>query len=221
MKNFTVCWYPDFPDRTLAGELTGIHKDFKTAVDYIGPLSRFTRSQSREKVYDVVAVFSGPEPQRTILENIVMPQLKNSGLKYFVVRGLPSAHRKLAEEHTIDFLTSNKLQQLLESGEVVLARSGYSTIMDLAALSKKAIFIPTPGQTEQQYLAKRLMDMGVVYCVQQDSFDLSVAMQEAARLPGLNGYRSDNSLFNNALDRIIKLKQDSSQKISLTGKINV
>jgi len=54
----------------------------------------------------------------------------------------------------------------------VISRSGYTTIMDLAVLEKKAYFIPTPGQNEQEYLAKRLTKLGIVPSCKQADFKL-------------------------------------------------
>jgi uncharacterized protein (TIGR00661 family) len=188
MRKFTRCWVPDFSDEhSLAGALISFGKiDPAIKIDYIGPLSRFVPSGYHEKKYDVVAIFSGPEPQRTLFEDIVVPQLETSGLKFFIVRGKLSPSPAAPGSNCADFLTSPDLQRLIESSALVIARSGYSTIMDLSALGKKAILVPTPGQTEQEYLAQRLMEKKVVICVLQDKFDLLAAVENAKLFSGFS-----------------------------------
>ena len=56
--------------------------------------------------------------------------------------------------------------------------------MDLAKLGKKAFFIPTPGQYEQEYLAKKLKKQGLVPFAKQESFKL-YNLQEINMYKGL------------------------------------
>lgn len=84
----------------------------------------------------------------------------------------------------VNFLPAEALQAEIERSEVVIARSGYSTVMDMHALGKKVIFIPTPGQTEQEYLGRRLRDLGIAVMVAQDSFQLATALAELRRVRG-------------------------------------
>jgi uncharacterized protein (TIGR00661 family) len=193
MKRFGLCWLPDYAgDNSLAGELLSFGKTGNEIPHrHIGPLSRFRRTlDGDKKKYDVVAVFSGPEPQRTILENRVLPQLQHSGLNYFVVRGVLNNPTPLPDLNCVNFLTTESLQQLLESTELVIARSGYSTVMDMAALGKKAVFVPTPGQTEQEYLAERLMEKKIAFFMTQKDFDLQKAFSESDRFSGFSSYFS-------------------------------
>lgn len=189
MNRFSVVWIPDHPENhSLAGALISFGRPrLRTRVRYIGWLSRLRPSfQPPEIKYDVVAVFSGPEPQRSILEKKVWDQLRSSSYRYFIVRGLPLVSRKEKEKDVADFLASAELTTVLESARVVIARSGYSTLMDLAALGKKAIFIPTPGQTEQEYLAQRLFDLKMAFYMKQDLFSLEKAMVEVEKYSGLS-----------------------------------
>ncbi len=51
----------------------------------------------------------------------------------------------------------------------IIARSGYSTVMDLSVLERKALLVPTPNQSEQEYLAKYLaQNHNFTYCRQKD-----------------------------------------------------
>lgn len=204
ISRFPVCWIPDVPgDRALAGGLTAFGKPgIGIKKEYIGWLSRFKASGNMKKRYDVVAVFSGPEPQRTLFENKVVPQLRNSGLEYRVVRGLPADSGPDTDERTVNFLSSADLQPELESAGLVIARSGYSTVMDMAALGRKALFVPTPGQTEQEYLAERLTQKGIAFHMTQKTFHLETAMQAHS---GFSGFpvAAETSLLKEAIERFL------------------
>lgn len=205
MRKFTRCWIPDDPTGWLSGELISFGKiDAALNIDYIGALSRFAPSSPHvQKKYDIVAICSGPEPQRTLLENLILPELKRSGYKYFLVRGLPSAENQ-AHHNIADFLTANVLQTLIESADMVIARSGYSTIMDLQSLKKKAIFIPTPGQTEQEYLAAKLMQQRIAFSMDQKQFNLETALKESSQYTGFLSSPKDNGvLLKQAMDNIL------------------
>jgi uncharacterized protein (TIGR00661 family) len=204
MNRFTECWLPDYPDdHNLAGELISFGK-MKTKVHavYIGPLSRFRFSGQKEKKYDVLAILSGPEPQRTILENTLLPSLRQSGLRYFVVRGVVTT-TTVTDPHCSNFLMSEALQEMIESSEVIVARSGFSTVMDMAALQKKVIFIPTPGQTEQEYLAQRLKEKKIAFFMKQQDFNLSIALTETEKFSGFSYFSSNTGLLDQAISDIL------------------
>ena len=204
INRFTYCCIPDYPDgNSLAGELTsfGDHS-IKTKVLHIGLLSRFKSTTQREKKWDVLCIFSGPEPQRSMLEKIVMEKLPSSGLRYFVVRGVLSSS-SVDSEHVVNFLTTVKLQEAIEQAEVVIARSGFSTVMDLAALGKKAIFIPTPGQTEQEYLASRLMKKKITFSMPQSEFDLITGFHQSKNYTGFIASQHHDDVLKQALDGIL------------------
>lgn len=204
INRFHTCWIPDHPgDRSLAGGLISFGKSgIHIKKEYIGWLSRFEARPGAGTKYDVVAVFSGPEPQRTVLESIVMEQLKKSGLNYRAVRGLPAISNQPADGRISNFLPSDRLQQELEAADLVIARSGFSTVMDLQALGKKAIFIPTPGQTEQEYLARRLMEKGIAYSMRQDEFKLATAIAESKKFSGFTP-TPKTTLLKQAVSRLL------------------
>ena len=204
INRFTYCCIPDCPDgQRLAGELTsfGDHR-VRTKVLYIGSLSRFKPTIQYEKKFDVLCIFSGPEPQRSMLEKIVSDQLPSSGLKYFIVRGIFSSS-SFEDKHVVNFLATEKLQEAIEQSEVIIARSGFSTVMDLAALGKKAIFIPTPDQTEQQYLAATLMKKKVAFSMPQNKFNLATAWQESKSYSGFASPHDEKDLLEKMLDEIL------------------
>jgi uncharacterized protein (TIGR00661 family) len=203
MKKFTTWWIPDSPERKFSGLLTSSgHIDKSVDKCFIGAISRFKRVESREKRFDVSVVISGPEPQRTILEQTVVPQLQGSKLRYFVVRGLPDS-KTPPTDNIADFLSSVQLQELIGASHLVIARSGYSTVMDMAALGAKAIFIPTPGQTEQEYLAGELKKNGVAYSVSQKEFDLPRALRESAQYTGFGKFAPEPELLKEAMKKLV------------------
>jgi uncharacterized protein (TIGR00661 family) len=211
MNRFTACWIPDDPSTySLAGDLISFGKArVKVPVHYVGWLSRFEKGGTEKDVqYDVIAVLSGPEPQRTALEEIVVPQLRRSALRFRVVRGLPAAPDS-QDEKIVNFLPSGQLQAALESSALVIARSGYSTVMDLTALGKKAVFIPTPGQTEQEYLANRLTGKGIAYSMSQKEFDLDTAINESKKFRGFIPYVK-NRLLVEAIRQLINDNLDAT-----------
>ncbi|MBS3993227.1 MAG: glycosyltransferase [Bacteroidetes bacterium] len=173
IHKFDECWVPDDENQTYSGILSRT-ENLKTKVKHLGVISRFTNLQT-SPTYDLTIVLSGPEPSRTQLEKILIEQLKNYQGAICFVRGLPLEIATLNPIEGIRFynyLTARELNLLLSQSKLVLARSGYSTLMDVAVLGKKVFFIPTPGQTEQEYLAQfHQQKRNATYC-NQDEFTL-------------------------------------------------
>ena len=206
IDRFGFLWIPDIPgNESLVGELATVRKEeLSKRTRYIGWLSRFDRKPEPESMrYEVIAILSGPEPQRTQFENILLPQLKASGFQYLFVRGLPSSVEAISDPSVVNFLTTPELQQAIKSSTIVIARSGYSTIMDLKAMGGKAIFVPTPGQTEQEYLAEILKAKGIAFAMPQDRFLLSTALAESKRYPGFQP-SAENDLLARAVQELIR-----------------
>lgn len=203
IKKFSHCWIPDYADEkmSLSGKLTRYNKSLLHQVTHIGPLSRFNNTVEETCLYDIVCILSGPEPQRTIFENKVINQLRTSGLRYFLVKGIFSKEQENVPNERA-FLNSEALQNVISQSSVVIARSGYSTLMDLTALGKKGIVVPTPGQTEQEYLAVRWNKKGVLYSMTQESFNLQIALKESDRY---TGFTNDCNLNNELLTQQIEL----------------
>ena len=158
-----------------------------------------------------MVILSGPEPQRTVLENIVMEQLKTVPYKSLVVRGIPekNQHIKFSESITaVSSLESEALNRAMLASDIILSRPGYSTLMDLEMLGKRAIFIPTPGQTEQEYLAANLLQKGTVYSHQQENFILVEALEKAKQYPGFSERKSDISTLKVHLEELIARVQE-------------
>ncbi|MEM8999336.1 MAG: glycosyltransferase [Bacteroidota bacterium] len=179
IKKFLQCWVPDVEGKpNLTGKLGHI-KSLKINIKYLGPLSRFEKKITKID-HQLMVLLSGPEPQRTFLEEKLVTELKKFQGKVLFVKGKIEAKqtREIIKEQKVEielvnFMQSKELEEALNKGALVLCRSGYTTVMDLAKLEKKAYFIPTPGQYEQEYLAKRLEKQGLVPYSEQEEFKVS------------------------------------------------
>lgn len=171
---FDQCWIPDVPQSPSLSGAMSHNISHQLNVKYIGPLSRF-RKTSDVVQNDVLVLLSGPEPQRTILEKKLLIHFKEYPGKVLFVKGIIEDEQKIERfsNFTIyNFMTTEELELALNESGVVISRSGYSTLMELASLGKKAFFIPTPGQHEQQYLAKKMKEQRLAPYCKQDNFSL-------------------------------------------------
>lgn len=169
-QNFDEIWIPDFPDKenNLSGNLSHFKHNYGNRLKYIGILSKFQSSCFRPQTpkrdltkKQIAVILSGPEPQRTIFQNILIKKLQNTNYYIKFVLGKNVKLNELPDCSNIEFIAfagKQELYTIIQSSEFVISRAGYSTIMDLFTLNKKAILVPTPGQTEQEYLAKHLAD---------------------------------------------------------------
>ena len=159
IRQYDECWIPDYElNNGLSGDLA--HKyPLPQNAKFIGPLSRFQGflNADAETKYEVVAVISGIEPQRSIFENNLILKYKNSPEKVLIVQGQPQAEKiskQIGSITLVSHLPDDELDAVLIGANKIICRSGYSSIMDLYALNclNKTELIPTPGQTEQEYL---------------------------------------------------------------------
>lgn len=173
MSKFKECWVPDFESNELAGELSRPGK-INSNLKYIGPLSRF-KPHSQSKKWDIVVILSGPEPQRSILEDKLIKTLGKHKGKILIIRGVveeEQSKRQLGNLTIVNFMLQDELSEAIERGKLIISRSGYTTVMDLHKLRARVFFIPTPGQYEQEYLARHLKEKGYADFSHQDSFQL-------------------------------------------------
>ncbi len=189
IKKYAECWIPDFetPEKNISGALSHpIPKRLTQKVKFIGTLSRFEYSEET-KIYSCIFVLSGPEPQRTIFENILVSQINAHWLdllynkfdKICFVRGTEMLNPNLnfnwqhIEVHNL--LASQILNTKILQSHFYIGRSGYTTLMDVIALQKSAILVPTPGQFEQEYLADFHALNPRFYTISQEDFDIKSA----------------------------------------------
>ncbi|MCW2119201.1 glycosyltransferase [Flavobacterium sp. 7A] len=175
IKKFSACWVPDVAiEPNLSGILSHSAPTDDLKLVYIGPVSRLHPIKT-EKKYDLMILLSGPEPQRGLLEQHLIKELNTYIGKVVFVKG--TIEKTQTEEHLgnityYNFMKTRQLEQFMQESEIVLCRSGYTTIMDLVKLNKKAFFIPTPGQYEQIYLAEKFEKEGLVPYSNQENFKI-------------------------------------------------
>lgn len=184
INRFSECWVPDHASAQNMGALLSHPKVYPAvAVKYLGLLSRFKKIPSPIDI-SLLIILSGPEPQRSILEAILLEQINEAGLEAVFVRGLPSGpplNTTLYPNLVIyNYVPAAELSMLIQRSETIISRCGYSTVMDLALLGKKAVLVPTPGQTEQEYLAGYLHQKGYFFTSPQERFQLTKCIREAA-----------------------------------------
>jgi uncharacterized protein (TIGR00661 family) len=186
IKKFSGCWIPDFEGTpNLAGDLSHITSK-KFNLKYIGPLSRMHQKANGIK-YELMIILSGPEPQRTLLEERLKTEIGTYPKNVVFIKGLVEKEQKKEQVKNItyyNFMNSRQLERTFNESSLVLCRSGYTTIMDLAKLEKKAFFIPTPGQYEQLYLAKKLEEEGLAPFSFQEEFKIA-DIAEVTKYKGL------------------------------------
>lgn len=175
IRHFDECWVPDYEgENNLSGQLSHHQKVTESLQPvYIGPLSRLRLSEVKEEVTtDILVIISGPEPQRTIFEAKCRKEAEATGLKTIIVQGQPHLNNDFTFNNIrlVSHLNEEELASAICNSTYIVCRSGYSTLMDLAHLQKNALCIPTPAQTEQEYLAKYLAEKELM--VTQSQFDL-------------------------------------------------
>jgi hypothetical protein len=181
LNRYTGVIVPDFKENGLAGRLDhGLSVIEEDDLNYVGVLSDFERRSSSQEV-DLFVSISGAEPHRTSFERLVRKQLENYKGRAVVSLGRP-AETEIRGRVRIQGMSSRETQEdLLNGARVVVARAGYSTIMDVCALGKRSLLVPTPGQTEQEYLASYHMSRGSYYCVDERALDIKHQLDAVMR----------------------------------------
>jgi len=193
IEKFDQCWVPDLPGRKNLSGILGHLKTENSDIKYIGPLSRIEK-RSLPIVYDYLIMLSGPEPQRSFLERHLLNIFKETQEKILFIRGVFCSEEISLNNTNINIrnhLYGAFLQQALNSCKCVIARSGYTTIMDLYKIEAKAFFIPTPGQFEQEYLAERLEKLGIAPYCKQENFSLD-KLERVAQYSGFSSVRFEH-----------------------------
>ena len=174
IRKFDECWIPDTKESlNLSGKL-GHLKNTTLKLKYIGVLSRL-RKLDLPIVYNLMIILSGPEPQRTMLEEKLISELPDYKGSVVFIKGKIESEQSVTIKDNItfyNFMQTDQLEKTFNESEMVLCRSGYTTIMDLAKLEKKAFFIPTPGQFEQEYLAEKYHKEGILPMATQEQFKM-------------------------------------------------
>lgn len=190
IARFDHCWIPDHAEAPgLAGELSH-GRDVPPNARYIGPISRLDAKNAvpPDQHYRVVCVISGPEPQRTLLEEALMRQLPTVPGKHLLILGKPHAPEDviIANVRRVSHLNGPALTGALLDADLVVSRTGYTTLMDLVHLGLNALLIPTPGQAEQEYLGKLHAGTRRFLAQPQDALDVQAGLVALERSSKLN-----------------------------------
>ncbi len=201
IARFSQCWVVDTPVSDWAGQLSALGGT-KLRGEYIGALSRFQSFAALQlpKLYEVIFCLSGVEPQRSIFEQLCLAQARLFPQKRFLlIKGLPdfvpAGYFETPNLEIRAFCHTAELFSILQQAETVVARAGYSTIMDFYQIGlKKVILVPTPAQTEQEFLAKRLQGQKIAYTCAQNNFNLAHALRQLADFSGFAVPQTDDLL---------------------------
>lgn len=204
IQKFDECWIPDTKDSSFSGKLSSSYEKLNIKTRFLGVLSRFEKQLVPQDI-DALAIISGVEPNRTLLENRLKKELAKINGKVVIICGRMEEKQTISEEKNIkiyNFALYNELENFINRAKVVVCRSGYSSIMDLAVLQKKVMFIPTKHQTEQEYLAQYLATNKIAPFVFEKDF-LVTSLGELVNFSGLNAQKT---ALNNDLFRLFKRK---------------
>ncbi len=202
-KSFCKFLIPDYKDNPLSGDLSHNLKFFKDGkIEYLGIISSLKKRDVEEDI-DYFISLSGPEPQRTVLEKKILSQVFLLKGKVFVALGKPEERKEevKGDIHILSFLNRERQEEIMNRSKLVITRPGYTTLMELAFLGKKALLIPTPGQTEQIYLASYHKDRRNFYSVSQNELNLARDVEEAKKYRGFCCNLSEES----AVDKFMKI----------------
>ncbi|MCB9308700.1 MAG: hypothetical protein H6567_01415 [Lewinellaceae bacterium] len=175
IHKFNKLWIPDTETHAISGNLSVVD-GFKIPVKFIGPLTRIVQKNLPKNI-DILIVLSGIEPQRSLFESILLNSLSDiDNFRIVLVRSTskPFTHSVQENVQVYDIVETDRMNAFLNSAKVLISRSGYSTLMDIYDLDLKAIFVPTPGQTEQEYLAKITADGEKYFTLDQSEIKTSL-----------------------------------------------
>ena len=207
IKKYKECWVPDVnTDLNICGALS--HGTPIQSLKYIGALSRMEKYKVNKK-NDVIVVLSGPEPQRSILEKKIIGQAQKTTYSFLIVQGKTEkigSHFNLNKNiKIVPYLTSEELNNEILAADIYIGRTGYSTLMDLAKLDKHALLIPTPGQTEQEYLGHRLDSQNIFQIKLQDDLNLVEDIRIALKKGRLNNSFFDNENLKSTIKNFLSI----------------
>ncbi len=203
IKKFDECWIPDDEHSTFSGKLSSVENK-SIHKKHIGLLSRFQHQNSPIK-NDVLIILSGVEPQRTLLAQKLKAEFENYKGKVVLVQGKIEKQQKITQKKQLkiyNFMLSDELETAINQSELIICRSGYSSIMDLAILQKKVFFIPTKHQNEQEYLADYLSKKKFVPFCHQEDFTL----EKITDVEGFTGLKAKKTSVNPDLFRLFERK---------------
>lgn len=188
-KNYDKILIPDSDDPdSLTGELSHNMRYLPNEnLHYSGILNDIQSTSAEvEKDIDYFIIVSGPEPQRTKLERIIFKQVNSLPGNIVVALGMPEKNYKIRQGNATfyTYLNRKQIHNYLHKSKFIISRPGYTTVMELIQFGLQGLFIPTPGQIEQVYLAKYYEEKKWCHCVSQYKLDLAKDVENAKSYPG-------------------------------------
>ncbi|MGG7665218.1 glycosyltransferase [Dyadobacter sp. BHUBP1] len=220
LGKFDECWVVDEQENGgLAGALSH-PRQLPANAHYVGLLSQLSPPAAfvQSHTNNILVLLSGPEPMRSILEKVMLQQAASvTSYHFHIIAGNPSGRAPGHLPAHITYMTYTSARELahaLARAQLVVCRSGYSTLMDLAVFGKKALLIPTPGQSEQEYLATHLQTEGIALCRDQGNINLSKDIPKALGYRGFTGQMEGrSSLMETLIDNLLqKLESESGRR---------
>lgn len=207
INRFSKCWVPDEAGKNnLAGELSHPQKLPAIPIEYIGALSRFSSTIQEALKDHLLFLISGPEPQRTIFEEKIIEQVAIYHSTATIVRGLPNSKTIIPSTGMIKFynhLPAEELEKEIDKANLVICRSGYTTVMDMTKKKKRTIMIATPGQTEQEYLAAYLSKNKIALAQDQQSFLLQQSIEQSNKFSYKEFIQTDGTALQKAVTDLV------------------
>jgi hypothetical protein len=212
IKKYSYCFIPDLPgELNLSGRLS---HDVKLPgnVRFIGILSRFVSAEpvqetNKKDIPHNTIILSGPEPQRGILKQKLIDLLEGKELTTVILEGNPGRPGDPIRSGNIiciSHLPASQMKSTVTGSESVISRSGYTTIMDLVSLNCRALLIPTPGQTEQEYLAEYLSGKGWFETIGQNEINNGIKLPSVNPVWPSSLVEESKFLLNNALEELLE-----------------
>lgn len=186
---YSMVWVPDIEGAiNLSGILGNPKRKPSTPIWYMNALSRLkeyaiNNSLEPKPANLFLAIISGPEPQRSIFQNKIWNAGNLMQVPFQLIAGTanqPSNHAVSATGSITPHLGGPELAKAIQNCTYIVSRGGYTSLMELIPFGKKLILVPTPGQTEQEYLAKRWQENGWAIAFSQSEFNLATALNAAA-----------------------------------------
>jgi len=202
-KKFTGVIVPDYKEDNFSGNLShNLKKIDENKLNYVGALSDFSKREGKKDV-DYLISISGPEPQRSMLEEKITSEISDLSGNIVMTLGKTEkiAEKKKQNITTYTFLKKERREDLLNRSKLVIARSGYSTIMDLGVIKTKGLLIPTPGQIEQEYLGEYHNKQKTFYSVKQENVNIKKDIEIAKKTTGI----TRNCDVKKTVEKILKI----------------
>lgn len=213
IKNYDYCMIPDLPgELNLSGRLSH-DLSLPANARFTGLLSRFDEKANGTGKFAFphnTVVLSGPEPQRGIMKDKLIKALQKNEIPTVILEGNPEKSEETRIGNIIfhSHLIASEMRELLTTSNVIISRSGYTTIMDLAYLNLSGLLIPTPGQTEQEYLAEHLSARGWIGTINQEDIGTSIILSPHSAAWPTALTEESKMLTDNFLDELLEKKQE-------------